>query len=217
MADTPKIRVLLADDHVLFSDGLVLQLHAGESSVEVVGQVWRGNEVLPAVHRLSPDVVLLDINLPQLSGIDCARLLVRDFPSVRVLMLTMYDYQKFIDQCRSIGVAGYLLKSERVETIIQTVRQVYSGQTNGLPDHFPNAPASHGSDDDALVRRFNLTPTEVKIIGLVHKGLSSQQIAGRLFVSYETVKSHRKNIYRKLNIAHLSELINFANEYVVDR
>ncbi|GAA4414640.1 response regulator transcription factor [Nibrella viscosa] len=208
MTETRKIRVLLADDHALFSDGLVLQLSAGNSPVEVVGQVFRGEDVRPAVLRHAPDVVLLDINLPTLNGIDCARQLRKDAPTVRLIMLTMYAYRKFIDECRQMGVSGYLLKSERADVIIGTICRVQNGETV-----FPEMPNNHAHDKDEFVRRFKLTPTEVKIIRLIHQGLSSQQIAERLFVSFDTVRSHRKNIYRKLEINHLSELLTFAGEF----
>ncbi|GAB3640139.1 LuxR C-terminal-related transcriptional regulator [Spirosoma arcticum] len=210
MSLTQKIRVLLADDHTLFSDGLAMQLTVENSPVEVVGQVFRGNDVLPAIQQHAPHVILLDINLPQQTGIVCAQQAMLAFPELHVVMLTMYGYRKFVDQCRSIGVAGYLLKHERAEVIIHTLKQVQAGQRC-----FPTDPTSNRHEADFFVRQFKLTPTELKIIGLIRTGLSSQQIADRLFISFETVRSHRKNIYRKLDITHLSELLNFASEYAL--
>ncbi|GAB4016461.1 response regulator [Spirosoma koreense] len=210
MKNLPEIRLLLVDDHALFSDGLVLQLDTPQSSVTVVGQVFQGDEVLPAISQYQPDVVLLDINLPQVNGIECARQIIDSYPDVRIIMLTMYDYQKLIDECRSIGVSGYLLKSERAETILRVIERVYAGET-----HFPALPARPHFENNVFISHYKLTPTEVKIISLIHQGLSSQQIADQLFISFETVKSHRKNIYRKLNISSLAELINFANEYAL--
>lgn len=209
MKYTTRIRVLIVDDHILFNDGLVLQLSDAGTLVEVVGQVFRGNDVLPAVHRTQPDVVLLDINLPQQTGLSCARQLLDAYPAIRIIMLTMYGYRKFIDQCRQIGVAGYLLKHERIDLIIRTIHDVYDGKTS-----FPQGELISSHEEDFFIRQFKLTPTELKIITLIRQGLSSQQVAAQLHIGYETVRSHRKNIYRKLEITHLSELIAFANEYL---
>ncbi|AQG81661.1 response regulator transcription factor [Spirosoma montaniterrae] len=208
MTDTPKIRILLVDDHVLFNDGLVLQLSYEGSPVEVVGQVFRADDVLHTVQRLSPQVVLMDINLPQQTGIECAQMLLHHFPALHIVMLTMYNYRKFIDECRALGVSGYMLKHERIETIVETIQRVWAGERV-----FPDEPSGHQHETNWFVREFGLTPTEIKIIGLIRQGLSSQQIAGQLFVSFETVRSHRKNIYRKLNIDHVAKLLDFANEH----
>ncbi|WP_247235532.1 response regulator transcription factor [Telluribacter sp. SYSU D00476] len=203
-----RIRVLIADDHVMFNDGLALQLTLKDSSLEVISQVYRGEDVLPAVQRFSPHIVLLDINLPKLNGIDCARLIIKHSPSVRVIMLTMYAYRKFIKECYALGIAGYLLKNERADTIIDTIHKVMNGHLV-----YPETHPSNAHEDDFFIKKFKLTPTEIKIIGMIRRGLSSQQIANTLYVSFETIRSHRKNIYRKLSINHVSELIDFANEY----
>jgi DNA-binding NarL/FixJ family response regulator len=203
-----SIRVLLADDHALFSDGLALQLTQADPSVTVVAQVFRGSDVLPAVHEYSPDIVLLDINLPVPNGLECVRQLSVAFPSVKTIMLTMYGYRRFINECYEAGAAAYLLKHVRVPAMLDTIRRVLAGERI-----FPSPPTTDLHADDSFVVRFKLTPTEIKIIKLLRLGLSNPQISHKLFVGVETVKSHRKNIYRKLGITHLSELINFAQEH----
>ncbi|MEZ0539112.1 response regulator [Fibrella arboris] len=202
-----SIRVLLADDHALFSDGLALQLTQASPAVTVVGQVFRGGDVLPAVQQYAPHVVLLDINLPVPNGIDCLRQLSATYPAVKTVMLTMYAYQHFITECREAGAAAYLLKSVRVPVMLDTIVRVLTGERI-FPA--PTVPDMHA--EDSFVTRFKLTPTELKIIALIRQGRSTQQIGDQLFVSFETIKSHRKNIYRKLNITHLSQLLDFAHE-----
>ena len=202
------IRILLADDHALFSDGLALQLTQADSSLTVVAQVFRGGDVLPAVHECSPNIVLLDINLPAPNGIECLQQLSATFPSVKTIMLTMYAYRRFINECYDAGAAAYLLKHVRVPAMLDTIRRVLAGERI-----FPTPPTPDLHADDSFVVRFKLTPTEIKIIKLIRLGLSNPQIGDKLFVAVETVKSHRKNIYRKLAITNLSELINFAIEH----
>ncbi|WP_375448274.1 response regulator [uncultured Fibrella sp.] len=201
------VRILLADDHALFSDGLALQLTQANPAVTVVGQVFRGSDVVPAVQRYSPHVVLLDINLPVPNGIDCLRQLSATYPAVKTVMLTMYAYQHFINECREAGAAAYLLKHVRVPVMLDTIARVLIGE-RVFP--VPTVPDMHAAD--SFVTRFKLTPTELKIIALIRQGRNTQQIGEQLFVSFETVKSHRKNIYRKLNITHLSQLLDFAHE-----
>lgn len=210
MKNTHPIRVLIVDDHALFNDGLALQLSDGNPAIQVVGQVFRGNDVLPAVQATMPGVILLDINLPNQTGIECARQVLQAHPDIRIIMLTMYGYRKFIDQCRQTGVAGYLLKYERIDVILHAIYAVCQGGTV-----FPKSDMLNQHEEDFFIRQFRLTPTELKIIALLVQGLSSQQIAAQMHTGYETIRSHRKNIYRKLDITHLSELIAFASEYTI--
>lgn len=202
------IRILLADDHTLFSDGLALQLTQADTAVMIVGQVFRGSDVIPAVQQHQPHVVLLDINLPPPNGIECVRALSADFPAVKTIMLTIYAYQRLIDECREAGASGYLLKHVRVPAMLDTIRRIQSGERV-----FPASSTTDLHEEDSFVKQFKLTPTEIKIIGLIRQGMSTPQISQRLFIGTETVKSHRKNIYRKLNVTHISELLDFAREH----
>lgn len=205
------IRILLADDHALFCDGLALQLAQADPALKIVGQVLRGTDVLPAVQHLTPHLVLLDINLPAPNGVACVRELAAEFPTVKAIILTMYNYQRFIQECREAGAAGYLLKQARASEIIQAIYQVLSGK-RVFPDLVPFHPPAD-EQGSGLTEQYKLTPTEIKVIALIRQGLSSTQIGEQLFVGYETVKSHRKNIYRKLNINHLSALLEFARAH----
>jgi DNA-binding NarL/FixJ family response regulator len=201
------VRILLADDHALFSDGLALQLTQAEPRFQVVGQVARGADLLPAVQAHTPHVVLLDINLPAPNGLDCLRNLSATYPAVKTVMLTMYAYQRFVAECREAGAAAYLLKHVQIPVMLDTIRRVLTGERV-----FPATPTLDLHAADSFVARFKLTPTEVKIIGLIRQGANTQQLADQLFISQETVKSHRKNIYRKLEISSLQELLAFAYE-----
>ncbi len=210
MSTTPPetIRILLADDHALFCDGLAMQLTKADPCLKIVGQVLRGADVLPAVLQLAPHLVLVDINLPAPNGIACVRQLTAEFPGVKAIMLTMYDYHRFQQEAREAGAAGYLLKHIRVSAIVDAIYRVMAG-TNIFPDT-AISDQSGNHPGNRLTEQYKLTPTEIKVITLIRQGLSSTQIGEQLFVGYETVKSHRKNIYRKLNINHLSGLLEFA-------
>ncbi|GAB3998078.1 response regulator transcription factor [Spirosoma daeguense] len=202
--------ILIADDHQLFNDGLRNLLAFDGSPYRVVDQVYTGNDVIPAIHKANPDIVLLDINLPNRNGLDIARQIIREFSGIRVVMVSMYSYKKFVEEAKEIGVSGYLLKSASQNELIACLRNVRNGKS------YFDSKLTEKNDgvvqEDEFVKRFKLSPREIEIIGLMKRGLSSQDIARQLFLAEETVKTHRKNIYFKLDINNLADLIRFANE-----
>ncbi|GAB3959287.1 two-component system response regulator DegU [Spirosoma harenae] len=210
VSDDTLTSILIADDHQLFNDGLRNLLTFDGSPFTVVEQVYTGNAVIPAIHKVNPDIVLLDINLPNRNGLDIARQIVGEFPDIRVVMISMYSYKKFVDEVREMGVTGYLLKSASQAELVACLKSVRAG----IP-YFDTKLSDKNSslhEEDEFIKRFKLSPREIEIIVLMKQGLSSFAIAQRLFLSEETVKTHRKNIYYKLNINNLADLIRFANE-----
>lgn len=203
--------LLIADDHQLFNDGLKNLLTYDGSPFKVLDQVYSGTEVLPALHKMQPDVLLLDINLPGRNGVDIARQVVREFPQVRVVIISMYSYQKFVSDLKDIGVAGYLLKSASQQELISCLQRVVAGERYFDEKVHGNGGALH--EEDQFIKRYKLSPRETEIISLIRQGISTHDIAQRLFLSEETVKTHRKNIYYKLDIKSVTELVNFANEH----
>ncbi len=210
VSDAKLTTILIADDHQLFNDGLRTLLTFDGTPFKVIDQVFTGHDVIPAIHKLSPDVVLLDINLPNRNGLDIARQVVREFPLVRVVIISMYSYQKFVDESKEIGVAGYLLKSASQPELIACLESV----VKGIPyfDSKLNGKAVALHQGDEFVKRFKLSSRELEIIVLMKQGFATPEIARQLYLSEETVKTHRKNIYYKLSINNLAELIRFANE-----
>lgn len=207
---TQPTRILLVDDHRLFSNGLSSLLSA-EADLHVVGQVFDGFDVMSAVHRLTPDLVLLDVNLPHLTGQALVPQLLQTFPHVRIIMVTMYAESHLVDTFRQLGVHGYMLKNVDHRELLTGLRLVRGGER-----YFDSAlarvyePIRHS--DDAFIRKFQLTPRELEILQGVCEGLSSQQLADKLHLSYLTVKSHRRNIHFKLGTDTTPELIRFARE-----
>lgn len=202
-----KPKILIADDHTLFNEG-VRQLLDGNYSI--VGQVFDGKHVLSAIHEKTPDVVLLDINLPTINGFDLAVEIKRSFEKLKLIFLSMYSESKFIDQSKKLQVDGYLLKHSTKEELITGIESVLQGNIYYDPKLSLSTVNLH--QDDYFVKQFSLTPREVEIIGLIKLGLNSAEIAQKLYLSEETVKSHRKNVHFKLGITKISELIQFANK-----
>jgi DNA-binding NarL/FixJ family response regulator len=204
-------KILIADDHQLFNDGMKMMLSA-EDNIRVVGQVFSGKDVLDAVHRLQPQVVLLDINMPHMNGLEVAEKLGKSYPAVRIIMLTMYSDRKFVEDCQRLGVPGYILKNSGVDEVMKAIETVLVGKRYYDPKLTKSTtPDQHA--DDSFQKQFQLTKREIEIIGLVGQSFTNDEIADKLFLSVATVKTHRNNINLKLGINKPADLVKFAVEH----
>ena len=208
--ETPT-KILIADDHQLFNDGIKMMLSA-EDNLHVVGQVFSGKDVFDAVNRLRPHVVLLDINMPHTNGLDVAAELLKRAPSVRIIILTMYNDRKFVDDCKKMGVHGYILKNSGVDEVIAAIETVRADKKYYDPKLTQRASVSPHADD-FFMKQFQLTKRELEIIGLVGQSMTNEEMAEKLFLSIATVKTHRNNINLKLGISKPADLVKFALEH----
>lgn len=200
--DTRPIRVLLVDDHQLVRDGLHSRL--GETpGIEVVGEAGTGREALTLAADLQPDLVLLDIGLPDMSGLDVAAKLGDVAPGTRALMLSMYDNREYVLSALRAGAAGYVLKDATSKEIIAAIRAVAAGASY-CSASLTTALATGGSEPPTLTER------EREILILVAKGNSNKRIAQQLDVSVRTVETHRLNLRKKLGIETPAGLIRYA-------
>lgn len=204
-------KILIADDHQLFNDGMKMML-AAEGDIDIMGQVFSGKDVLHAVHTLQPDLLLLDINMPHQNGLEVAEKMRQSYPAVRIIMLTMYSDRKFVDDCKRLGVPGYILKNSGVDEVLNAIETVLAGQRYYDPKLTKSTnPDQHA--DDSFQRQFQLTKRELEIIGLTGQSFTNEEIANRLFLSLATVKTHRNNINLKLGIKQPTDLVRFAIEH----
>ena len=204
------IRVLLADDHTLVRAG-IRSLLEGLENVEVVGEAGDGQEAVRLAESLRPDVVLLDVGMPGLNGLDVAARLVIHDPSIRVLILSMHTSEEYVLRALRAGCAGYLLKGSAVAELEIAVRAVARGETYLSP-----AVSKHVMDD--YVRRTGgatdpidaLTPRQREVLQLVAEGNTSKDIADRLGLSFKTVEAHRAQIMERLGLHDVAGLVRFA-------
>lgn len=204
------IRVLLADDHTLIRAG-IRELLQGLPGIEVVGEAGDGHEALQLAEALKPDLVLLDIGMPGLNGLEVAARLAKLHPAMRVVILSMHMSEEYVLQALRAGAAGYLLKGSAVAELELAVRAVARGETY-------LSPAVSKSVVDQYVRRTGsasdpldlLTPRQREILQLVAEGHTSKDIAGKLGISYRTVETHRNQLMQRLDIHDLSGLVRFA-------
>ncbi len=205
------MRVLVADDHSLFRDGIVSLLQA--AGLDVVGQADNGEQAVAEAHRLRPDVVLMDIQMPGLNGIEATRRIKNELPDVQVVMLTVSQDDADLFRALKAGARGYLLKSLTSEEFIDLLeglgrgdaplpRQLAARLIEGIARQ--PEPAVDAAQIEGLTRR------ERELLGLVAAGLSNKAIAGQLGVSENTVKYHMKNILQKLNLHNRAEAAAYA-------
>ena len=208
MLPTTKTKILLIDDHHLFNDGLK-SLLSSEQNIDIVGQVYEAKNVLHEIQRLSPELIFLDINLPDKNGIELAGEVLKNFPSVKIILLTMYSDSQIYKEALKTGVHGYILKNSSKQDLLSGIQAVINGKT--FFDAKLNEKIEEVPSND-LAKKFALTAREKEIIKWVKDGLDSYQIADKMFLSYHTIKTHRRNIHFKLGTSTTSELIKFANE-----
>jgi len=202
VSDSGVIRVLLVDDHQLVRDGLHSRL--GETpGITVVGEAGSGHEALVLAARLRPDLVLLDIGLPDISGLEVAARLPAVAPGSRTLMLSMYDNREYVISALRAGAAGYVLKDASSREIIAAIRAVAAGGSY-CSAQLAAALADGGSQPPPLTER------EREILILVAQGNSNKRIAQQLDVSVRTVETHRLNLRRKLGIETQADLVHYA-------
>lgn len=203
--EAATIRVLLVDDHQLVRDGLHSRLGETEGIV-VVGEAGSGQEALALAAALQPDLVLLDIGLPDISGLDVAARLAEVAPGARALMLSMYDNREYVVSALRAGARGYVLKDAASKEIIAAIRAVAAG---GAYYSGPLAAALAGGGSDGG-REAPLTEREREVLILVAQGNSNKRVAQLLDVSVRTVETHRLNLRRKLGIETPAGLIKYA-------
>ena len=203
-----KYKIIVVDDHKLFNEGLNRILAI---DFEILAQIYDGKEALHAVLIHKPHLVLLDINLPNKKGLEIGREIKQSFSDVKVVFLSMYSEAGFVQSAKEMKADGYILKDTESEDLISAVNKVLQGEVFYDPKLDTQKYNLH--HDDYFAKTYSLSKREVEVISLVKNGFSSEEIAQKLYLSFETVRSHRKNIYLKLGINKLSDLIHFANEH----
>ena len=212
MPDTSKIRVLVADDHSGFRRGL-LALLASEPGVEVVGEAENGREAVEKALALSPDVVLMDLQMPGINGIEATRLILREEPRVGILVLTMFEDDDSVVSAMRSGARGYVLKSARPAEMLEILSSVAGGEARFGPEIARRLTGFiAGPELDPAAAFPELTGREREILGLIAAGLDNAAIAARLFVSPNTVRNHISRIFAKLGVANRAQAIVRARE-----
>ncbi len=207
-----KITVILADDHLVVRQGLRALLQA-EPDIEIVGEAETGRQAVQLARSLKPDVVVMDIAMPELNGIEATRKITSEVPDSRVLILSSYSDEEYIGKLAEAGAAGYLLKVADFTDLIRAVREAKKGNaffspliSKRLMDHYRGVRGKPG----APTQENPLTTREAEVLQLIAEGLGNKQIAADLEISVKTVEKHRQQLMNKLEIHDVAGLTRYA-------
>ncbi|HKJ42733.1 MAG TPA: response regulator transcription factor [Sunxiuqinia sp.] len=211
-----QISVLLADDHEIVRDGLKAFLE-DESNITIVGEAANGQEALEKAKELQPNVVIMDIRMPEMTGIEATKLMPQYAPDAKILVLTMHETEEYVLRSIESGAHGYLLKDTSKEEFMKAIVTVAKGEkyfshhaSNVLVNQYLTNQQKPKNKADEL--KFELTKREREILSLITQGLSNKDIAAQLEKSVRTIETHRFNIMKKLDVSNVVELIRVAQE-----
>ncbi|TCC85849.1 response regulator [Pedobacter hiemivivus] len=206
-----KTKIIIADDHLLLADGLE-QILNSVPDFEVIAKVANGRLLMQALNTIVPDLILLDINMPYMNGLEAAKKIRQRMPDIKIVFLSMYFDAKLIAAAKEDGVKGFILKDIIAPLLKEKMIHIANGGTYfDLP--FQKTSATPAWQQDDFANKLKLSPREIEIIKLIKLGQGNKQISAQLSLSIYTIETHRKNIYRKLNLKGVGELIQFASEH----
>jgi len=204
------IKIIIADDHLMFIDGIKAIL-ANEQEVKIVDHALNGVEVLSLLERGEVDIVLMDVNMPVMDGIETTKQVRLKYPKVKIIMLTMHNNREFIYGLIHAGASGYILKNTGKEELMDAIRSVYKGKTfysedvkETIMQNISQKPA------EQKIEAAHLTDREKEVLKLIAMEHNTNEIAEKLFISINTVETHRKNLLSKLNAKNIAGLVKFA-------
>lgn len=208
--------IIIADDHAVLRSGLKHVLMT-DPSFNIIGETDNGHDAIRLSLEMAPDIVVMDVNMPRVNGIEAARQIKATLPEIHILMLTMHEDDSYILDAISAGINGYILKSSDMDTLISAIKQIAGGE-NYFPENVSKALLSDYMKKNAALENCEcsdhgsteLTKREREIVSLIVQGFTSHEIAEKLFISYFTVGQHRKNIMQKLKLKNSTELIHYA-------
>lgn len=207
-----KTRILIADDHALFRYGMRAMLDS-DPGFEVVGEAATGEEAVALAAELGPDIILMDIQMPGLNGIEATRRIVRSYPEVGVVVVTMFEEDDSVFAAMRAGARGYVLKGADADEVVKVVRAVAEGEAHFGPKIARRLMGFFSAPRPAPTEAFpELTAREGEILDLIARGLNNAEIADRLYVSQKTVRNHVSNIFLKLRVGDRAQAIVRARE-----
>jgi two-component system response regulator NreC len=207
-----RIRVLLVEDHTLVRKGIRSLLEA-EADIEVAGEAENGHEALQKVQALNPQVVLMDITMPSLNGLEATRQIKKQYPHIHVLILTMHTDEEYIFQVLQAGASGYLIKQAELRELVSAIRTVHRGELVLSPSISKTVIENYARlarEADVRDSYDQLSDREREVLQLIAEGYGNREISEQLFVSVKTVEAHKSRIMSKLEINNMAQLVKYA-------
>jgi two-component system, NarL family, response regulator NreC len=205
-----RTRILICDDHTLFVEGIKAMLR-NESSLEIVGEASDGRQAVELVKELKPDLLLMDVSMPDMNGFDATQRVQELDPKVKVLILTMHDEEELVARCLEAGAAGYIIKDAPASQLLYAIEMVQKGERYLSPVVLKQVVAGYVKNASVPQTSYDrLSPREREVLKLLAEGLSVKEIATRLNLSVKTVDVHKTNLMKKIDVHDRTELIKYA-------
>lgn len=206
------IRILIADDHLVVRQGLMAIL-SPRNGMEVVGEAANGQEVIRLARELAPDVIIMDLLMPELDGVQATRAIITQNPHARILILTSFDEREQATAVMSAGASGYILKDSGADELLQAIRTVHSGQVILTAEVMHSLTSAEPDPGSQSLPSSALTPRELQVLEGIVDGLTNQAIAVRLDISHTTVRSHVSSVLSKLEVTNRTQAALVAREH----
>jgi DNA-binding NarL/FixJ family response regulator len=205
-----RTRILICDDHTLFVEGIKAMLR-NESSLEIVGEARDGRQAVELVKELKPDLLLMDVSMPDMNGFDATQRVHELDPNIKVLILTMHDEEELVARCLEAGAAGYIIKDAPASQLLYAIEMVQKGERYLSPVVLKQVVAGYVKNSNVPQTSYDrLSPREREVLKLLAEGLSVKEIATHLNLSVKTVDVHKTNLMKKIDVHDRTELIKYA-------
>jgi DNA-binding NarL/FixJ family response regulator len=209
----PNINILLADDHKIVRDGII-SLLSDEKEFKIVAEAENGIQVLNILKQEKIDIIIMDISMPEMNGIECTKKIKQTYPEIHILMLSMHNEEHYVNEVFKSGASGYILKNSGKEELINAMKTVFSGKPYYSPEvtqTYLESLVKPGNKKPDIKNVINeLTSREIEILELIVSEFSNQEIAEKLFISIRTVDAHRRNLLNKIGVKNTAGLVKFA-------
>lgn len=202
-----KIRIVLAEDHLMIRKAMELLL-AENKNFEIVGEATNGKDLIGLLEKVKTDIILMDIFMPEMNGVEATSVIRNRFPWIKIIILSVQTEIAYVKKLFTMGVSGYITKNSPKEELFEAINIVFNGKEYLSKDLIQRKAALA----DSGVSRKHLSKREIEIIKLIQEGLTNKEISERMFISLKTVESHRTNIFRKLRIKNVAELLKYVHD-----
>jgi DNA-binding NarL/FixJ family response regulator len=212
-AFTDIISVMLAEDHMVVRQGLKAMLEA-EGDIKIIAEAENGRQAVELAHKLHPAVIIMDIAMPQLNGLEATRRILKALPATRIILLSAHKDDAYVEQATALGAVGYLIKQTSLDALAKVIREVHRGRVFYSPEvakHLSNPGQRLPVREDLIKKKVShLTSREAEVLQLVAEGRSSREIAELLSISAATVETHRAHVLQKLGLKNTAEVVLYA-------
>ncbi len=203
-----KIKIVLVDDHQMFRDGVKAVL-MDEANIEIIGEFGNGKDLYDLLTSQTPDIIITDISMPDISGIEITKYVRKNFPDINILILSMHSNEEFITKALNAGANGYLPKDTSMNELLEAIQSIYKGE-NYFNKDISNTILKSLVNKSSSTKNETLTSREIEIVGHVVDGLTNKEIADKLYISVRTVDTHKNNVLHKLKLKSSIELVKYA-------